>query len=308
MEDFILQSLVYFLISFFLIHPPQEVQSAGFSIPSLFSSLLGSEESFFIHYHIVRISITIAIHSLIPLGYFLVIGFFQPELRLFEIINLNYLWKIYFSISVLIAIGLVTLVFYWYMSSFDNHPIARQLEKFSSNGQWKPIAAQINNEFRNFDKFSSGNSFYNRVYLTDNWLIKVNLYSVKFCPTSNLDVALTGAIDLNLTTDDSISRQILKLVAKPLNDSNLFEKFFFHLSSFEYQDFCDKFSLPIRQTCDIIIKQSLPEMFIDSFREQVMINQTTIYQREVFFFKFQIFLNFKFKGIRKLHWLYEKIG
>lgn len=281
MQDIFLFNLIYFLVSFFLIYPPQEVQSAGFSIPTLFSSLLGSEELFFIHYHIVRICITVIIHSLIPLGYYIFMGFCLPNLNLFHLRSLNVYWSSYLTFSVLFAIGLCTLVYYWYQNTFENHPLVNQLKKFSQINSWKQVANEINIEFRRYDKFSSGTSFYNRLYLTDNWLIKVNLYSLDICQNSQVDVSLIGAVELNLVVDGAPSQQVLNLLAKPISGDNSFKKFIFRLKSFEYRDFNDKFTRPINQTCDIIIKQSLPEMFLDAFREQVFSNEKIYQNREV---------------------------
>ncbi len=113
MEHLIFLNLVYFLFAFFLVYPPNEVISLGFSIPTLFSSLLGSEQMHFIHYHMIRILITVTIHSFLPLGYFLYIGTFSEDLELFDLKNLNLAWRIYLGFSILFALALLTLVYYW---------------------------------------------------------------------------------------------------------------------------------------------------------------------------------------------------
>lgn len=118
MEQLIFLNLVYFLFSFFMIYPPNELISLGFSIPTLFSFWLGSEQMHFIHYHMVRILITVAIHSLLPLGYFIFIGTFDERSRLFQLMSLNPPWKIYLSFSILFAMGLLTLVYFWKVCVF----------------------------------------------------------------------------------------------------------------------------------------------------------------------------------------------
>ncbi|CAF1033404.1 unnamed protein product, partial [Brachionus calyciflorus] len=254
--------------------------SAGFSIPTLFSSILGSEELYFVHYHIIRICITVLIHSFLPIGYYIFIGLCLPELSLFNFNSLNLYWSIYLTFSVLFFIGICTFVYFWYMNSFECHPIVKQLKKFSQINSWKHVANEINLEFRRFDKFTSGHSIFNRFYLTDNWILKVNLYSLNVCPTSQADISLISAVDLDIVIDGQQSRQMLNLLVKPLDDDKSFKKFVFRVNSFEYKDFSDKFTRPIRLMCDIIIKQSLPELFLDAFREHVFSNEKNLQKRE----------------------------
>lgn len=114
MEEFFFYNIIYFLFAFFLIYPPQEVQSIGLTLPVLFSSWLGSEQLCFVHYHIVRISLTLVVHSLLPLGYYLFVGFNLPHLNLFSLTHTSSWWQAYLTCSVMIAVTFSTLVYYWY--------------------------------------------------------------------------------------------------------------------------------------------------------------------------------------------------
>jgi hypothetical protein len=281
-EDFILYNLLYFLFAFFLIFPPNEVIQLGFSIPTLFESFLGTERIYFIHYHMTRISLTIFIHSLIPIGYYFFIGLFLNELKLFNFVNLPIYWSIYLSFSILFPIGISTLIYFWSLNDYKNHPISVKLRRISSfpnvANSWKLVANEINVEFRRIDKFASG-SLFNRIYLTDNWILKVNLYSVNVCSSSNANLILTHATDLNLTQDGR-SAQFLNILVKPLNLDN-FEKFYVHLNSLEYKEFTDKLISPITEAANIIIKQSLPDQFLEAFRQQVKLNPPFSYKRAV---------------------------
>lgn len=67
-EDIVYITIFYFLFSFILIYPPTEIVTLGFTIQAIFSSYLGSEQMFFIEYHIKRILLQIVIHSFMPLG------------------------------------------------------------------------------------------------------------------------------------------------------------------------------------------------------------------------------------------------
>ena len=140
MEELVVFNIIYFLFSFFLIYPPTELQLLGFSIPTLFSSYLGSEQLCFIHYHIIRICLTIQIHSLLPLGYYLFMALSMPDLNLFNISELSIIWKIYLMFSVLFAAGLLTLIFYWKMNEYSNHPIVAKLKTLSQTNNWKQLA------------------------------------------------------------------------------------------------------------------------------------------------------------------------
>jgi hypothetical protein len=282
MNDFALYNLIYFLFSFFLIYPPQEIQSFGLSLPTLLAPLLGSEQLCFVHYHMVRICLTILIHSLLPLGYYLFIGFNLSELNLFSLGHVNVFWQAYLSFSILFAIGLITLVYYWSLNDYVNHPIAVKLRNLASSRSdlaWKEVANEINREFRNIDKFSTG-SLFNRIYLTDNWLVKVNLYTLSVSNHHNTELVLTHSTELELSIHSTTpSTQFLNILVKP-NDVR-FSPFYIRLNSLEYKDFTDKLQQPVRHACDVIIKQSLPDQFLDSFRRQVTANAKFQARRDV---------------------------
>jgi hypothetical protein len=170
------------------------------------------------------------------------------------------------------------------MDDFKNHPLAKKITRLGARSNWKQVANEINIEFRRVDKFTSGSSIYNRIYLTDNWLIKVNLYSLEICQNDNINLYLTHSIELNLTVDGSPTTQLLKILVKPQQNENAlpsFKEFYLKLNSLEFKDFNDQLCKPIEQTNDVIIKQSLPDQFLDSFREQVVLNGKYRLKREV---------------------------
>lgn len=51
-----------------IIYPPTEFVSAGLTIKEIFSNWLGSENEFFVQYHIKRSVITLFVHSVLPCG------------------------------------------------------------------------------------------------------------------------------------------------------------------------------------------------------------------------------------------------
>ena len=271
MDEIFIANATYFMFAFFLIYPPTEVVTAGFTIPSIFSSLLGSERLFFIHHHIVRTSLTMGIHSLLPLGYYICMGLCAPSMQLFSG-NCSIYWKIYLTCSLLLALTVLSLIYKWKSDFYSSHPLSKELKKFASPQQqqtatspdsvWKSVASEINIEFRHVDKFSSG-TLYNRIYLTENWFIKVNLYSLIVCRHEHTEFELTHSNEIHLTYDGTPSIQYLNIQVKPTH-SALFKPFSIFLNSFEYKDFNDKLNSPVKEAANIIIKQSLPDQFLDT--------------------------------------------
>lgn len=68
MSAFFFYTLFYILMSGCIIYPPTEFVSAGLTIKDIFSNWLGSENEFFVQYHIKRSIITLFIHSMLPFG------------------------------------------------------------------------------------------------------------------------------------------------------------------------------------------------------------------------------------------------
>lgn len=61
-------TLAYVVLSLCFVFTPNEFRSAGLTVQNLFSSWLGSEDVGFIQYHVRRTSITLLVHSALPLG------------------------------------------------------------------------------------------------------------------------------------------------------------------------------------------------------------------------------------------------
>lgn len=61
-------TLAYIVFAICFVFTPDEFRSAGLTVQHLFSSWLGSEDVGFIQYHVKRTSITILVHSALPLG------------------------------------------------------------------------------------------------------------------------------------------------------------------------------------------------------------------------------------------------
>lgn len=84
--DLLIFSLFYLLVAFGIIYPPTEFVSAGFTISAIFAKYLQSENEHFIQHHIRRTSLNVFIHSVLPLGYvlLLVILYGQTEVIIYN--------------------------------------------------------------------------------------------------------------------------------------------------------------------------------------------------------------------------------
>lgn len=156
------------------------------------------------------------------------------------------------------------------------------MRTLSSNNQltWQNEASKINIEFRRIDKFSAG-SLYNQIFVTENYLIKIGLYTINICQLQNVDLILTHTNEFKLTQGGGLGTQYLNILAKPVAIPNrpIIKPFNLRINSFEYKDFNDKLYKPVIEACNIVIKQSLPEQFLDAFREQI--NQNTKYETKL---------------------------
>ena len=61
-------TLTYIVFAFCFVFTPSEFRSAGFTVQNLFSGWLGSEDIGFVQYHVRRTSVTLLVHSTLPLG------------------------------------------------------------------------------------------------------------------------------------------------------------------------------------------------------------------------------------------------
>lgn len=71
-----------------IIYPPTEFVSAGLTIKDIFSNWLGSENEFFVQYHIKRSIITLFIHSMLPFGKY--IYFFSYSKYFLYYVEINF--------------------------------------------------------------------------------------------------------------------------------------------------------------------------------------------------------------------------
>lgn len=168
MTDYIF-SVVYFLLCLCIIYPPTEFVTAGLTIKSIFSSLLGDEHEKFTTYHIKKSCLNLFIYSVLPLGYILSACFFETaeEVRNFfrdpkksiEVVlqftalfeSQSGMWQILTTTSLIIPLLACFQIFEWMRDNCEKHPIAKNISKFCNNNMnWRAVANDMDAEFRRY--------------------------------------------------------------------------------------------------------------------------------------------------------------
>ncbi|TNN43002.1 E3 ubiquitin-protein ligase TM129 [Liparis tanakae] len=179
-------TLAYVVFSVCFVFTPNEFRSAGFTVQNLFSSWLGSEDMGFIQYHVRRTSMTVLVHSALPLGYYMGMCVAAPEK------NLGYIHQ-------------------------------------------------------------------------------VTTYYVYMALQNDCHVTVTESRQHQLSPDLASPAQILTLRVESINPA--VRPFDIRLISTEYAELRDKLSAPIRNSPNVVIHQTMSELFLETFRAQVDLNQ-----------------------------------
>uniref|UniRef100_A0A3Q4GM84 Transmembrane protein 129, E3 ubiquitin protein ligase n=1 Tax=Neolamprologus brichardi TaxID=32507 RepID=A0A3Q4GM84_NEOBR len=210
-------TLAYIVLSVCFVFTPNEFRSAGLTVQNLFSSWLGSEDVGFIQYHVRRTSITVVVHSALPLGYYMGMCVAAPEKNLVNIYQVSDNWRAFLLLSLCLQLVSWIIVFYWSRRRWHNHPISKVLQAhvqppFSS---WGSVAVSINTEFRHIDKFATGAPGA-RVIVTDTWVLKVTTYHIHMALQSDCHVTVTESTQ-HLSPDSASPTEILTLRVDSIN-------------------------------------------------------------------------------------------
>ncbi|XP_038147076.1 E3 ubiquitin-protein ligase TM129 isoform X2 [Cyprinodon tularosa] len=268
-------TLAYTVFAVCLIFTPNEFRAAGLTIQNVFSSWLGSEDISFIEHHLRRTSLTVLIHSCLPLGYYLGMCVAAPEQNLIHIQQVSDNWRAFLFLSVSLQLTSWLLVIYWYRCRWRHHPISRTLvahaqPPYSSPGD---VAANINTEFRRIDKVVTGVPGA-QVIVTDSWILKVTTYHIYMALQSDCHVTVTKSRQHQLNPDSQSPIEILTLRVESINPA--VRPFDICLNSTDYADFRQKLQSPIRTSPNVVIHQTFSELFLETFRAQVELNQPYI--------------------------------
>ncbi|XP_061691170.1 E3 ubiquitin-protein ligase TM129 isoform X2 [Syngnathoides biaculeatus] len=254
-------TLAYTAFCLCFVFTPNEFRSAGLTIQNLFSSWLGSEDMDFVHYHVKRSSTTLLVHSALPLGYFMGMCNAAPEKHLQYFYQMSDQRRVFFVFSVCLLLASSTLIVYWSRQGWHNHPISSGLQALVQppHSNWASVASSINIEFRRIDKFASGAPGA-RVIVTDSWVLK-----------SDCHVTVTDSRQHQLSPDSVSPTQLLTLRVHSINPA--VKPFDIRLNSTEYAELREKVHAPIRNSASVVIRQTISELFLETFQAHVDLNQ-----------------------------------
>lgn len=265
--------LFYILLVFCVITPPSELFSAGFTVQNVFSDYIGSEQLDFVGYHMRRTSITLIVHSLLPLGF--VLGFtlvnsnnYEESIIQFE--TLGFMWSLCMVCCLSFSFICVLIVFHWMNSNWAAHPIAVELSKLTMSTEgWRSIMSSINLEFRRFDKFTTG-THSRRLIVTDTWLMMTSTYTIYVARQADTHLSIQSSESHNLHYERVVGVQVLNIMVTSADQR--IKPFKIRLQATEYSDLRNKIQSPIINARDIVIQQSLSDQFLEAFRHQVRLN------------------------------------
>ena len=270
MSAFFFYTLFYILISGCIIYPPTEFISAGLTIKDIFSTWLGSENEFFIQYHIKRSVVTLFVHSMLPFGYTL-------GLILFGHVNVGqeHTWLMFIICTVLLPLYTLYKILIWSMNNWNKHPIAQNLAVYSNgnnnnNVAWTTVASDINIEYRRIDKIIITTNSITSIVATDNWIIKIMPYKVLVAHQSDavLIVNKSDTHEMSPVTRGEV--QFINIEVKSTRTGAQF--FDIRLNALDFKNLQDKVSRPITILQNITFHKTLLDKFIDSFKDQVQEN------------------------------------
>ncbi|XP_077465957.1 E3 ubiquitin-protein ligase TM129 [Stigmatopora argus] len=266
-------TLAYTVFSVCFVFTPNEFRSAGLTIQNLFSSWLGSEDMDFIQHHIKRSSTTLLVHCALPLGYYLGMCIAAPEKHLKYVRQMSDSWRVFVILSLCLLLTSCILIIYWSRQHWRNHPISRALQAHVQppHSNWHSVASSINTEFRRIDKFATGAPGA-RVIVTDGWVLKVTTYYVHMAAQRDSHVTVTESRQHQLNPDSASPIQLLTLRVHSINPA--IRSFDISLNSTEYAELREKLHVPIRNSANVVIHQTISELFLETFQAHVNLNQS----------------------------------
>lgn len=277
-------TLIYSLCAFISIFPPHEVKSAGLTIENLFHNYLGDQNLCFVLYQLRRIALTKCIHAALPTIYLFGLVLLKYPASSNEHGASDYLVSVvtlskssHLEIAfVTLSLGLLVYVITSHVVSIANdwslNDFAVHLAAHSTRGSWREVAASVDTEIRRIDKFRSvvGNS---TLYVTETWLLQVNMYSVDLMQQNDIKLDLCKAEDYTLSPESSTGTQFLEIMVSSERNSD--HSFKIRLNSMDFRDLKEKVRAPVENARQILIHLSLSEKFIQAFYETARANPTS---------------------------------
>lgn len=140
----------YLLFSFLTVYPSMVFISAGLTIPQLFSPLLGSENELFVQYQVKKIALLIFVHSCLPLGYVNGLIYYKYP-NIVNYAQLSGEIKLLWTVCLIVPIVVALKVYDWYRNDWEQHPVNKNLAKFTDLVTARSeLAFGINFEFKKY--------------------------------------------------------------------------------------------------------------------------------------------------------------
>ncbi|KAI5643588.1 putative transmembrane protein precursor domain-containing protein [Phthorimaea operculella] len=263
-------TLVYILFSICVIYPPQEFSTAGFTIAQVFDNYLGSENVNFMGYHMKRITITVLIHSALPLGYifFLWCGGGGGSWLLAGAAG-----------TAILPLLMLYRVVCWWENDKAKHPAVKALLPYVTPGSdWRVVAANLNTEFRSVDKVSIPLGATSKFVATETWLIKVTQYNLNVIKQSDCALVATATDSHNLAPTGEDEIQFVNIEAIPSRDN--IQRFSVRMSTTALRDLQPRLERPVRVPEHISLLPTLIERFVNVFKHHVEQNPVYIMDQE----------------------------
>ncbi|XP_043303945.1 E3 ubiquitin-protein ligase TM129 [Cervus canadensis] len=263
-------TLAYLVFAVCFVFTPTEFHSAGLTVQNLLSGWLGSEDAAFVPYHLRRTAATLLCHSLLPLGYYVGMCFAASEKQLYYPSQTPETWRAFLLLALMLPAIACTLIYYWSRDRWARHPLARTLALYAlPRSGWRAVASSVNTEFRRIDKFATGVPGA-RVIVTDTWVMKVTTYRVHVAQQQDVHLTVTESQQHDLSPDSNLPVQLLTIRVASANPA--VQAFDIRLNSTEYGELCEKLRAPIRSAANVVIHQSLGDLFLETFASLVEVN------------------------------------
>lgn len=282
-------SLFYFIFCIGFIFQFREFDSAGLSPEALLSynDWIGSEEVRFFSYHMKKTAGTLVLQSLLPLVHLLCYSYFTVVLD-HNYPSVSEFWDTYpiiyniLAVSVLIPILLMSLVWFWSLNNWSNHPMVAKLKLYARDGNWRQVGADIETEFRRIDKISLQTSPLSKLVVTDHWVVVIGAlpWSLHVSHQSDVSLQLMSSEQHRISTEGHIGgAQFLHIQVQ--NRRADIPSFNIRLNALEYQNFQDKISGSIQNVGNIPIFKTVSERFIEVFRDTISDNPSVSVTEEL---------------------------
>jgi len=284
-------ALFYALFVLCFVTQSLEFNSAGISAEAILEAvgwLTPSQDLSFCQYQLRRTSGVLAVHTCLPLVFFVVNYLLQftdvNDLRTAEVPAVYY--NLALVPSVLLPVGALTLIYYWKkMTNWTRHPIAKRLAAYTSttNPTWVHVLREVNMDCLRLDKLVIANTPVSKVIVTSNWILRVGQWPWSFQIVHQADakVDIVNSDHHDITLDQQVGGvQFLSIAV--VTDKPTVPKLVFRMNALDYENLQERLQTRIENKANIEIFKSITERFVEVFKEKLEQNPAvTVTDQEI---------------------------